>query len=222
MPFLLASSCTSALRLHAYVRARTNSAFIPIGAFAQDGCGDGEKGGAGGGAGTLRPPPAFVLAARTILHPACSMGGIAPCPAATAFLLMEASKVSGAFRQVRFGAVLVHRPSQHTIFGCMSVPVLRATDRHLRDLHENLHQAEGSGEARLCKRPKRVRLAPTKPDERSRLVPSEDEASAQRCATRDPLLSSLPNQSTNAKCRANRTGATGTFQRLAPSLRTLP
>jgi hypothetical protein len=31
----------SALRLHAYVRARTNSACIPIGAFAQDGCGDG-------------------------------------------------------------------------------------------------------------------------------------------------------------------------------------
>ena len=98
MPFLLASSCTSALRLHAYVRARTNSAFIPIGAFAQDGCGDGETGGAGGGAGTLRPPPAFVLAARTILHPAITMGGIAPCPAATAFLLMKASKFQSEWR----------------------------------------------------------------------------------------------------------------------------
>ena len=202
MPFLLASSCTSALRLHAYVRARTNSAFVPIGAFAQDGCGDGEKGGAGGGAGTLRPPPAFVLAARTILHPACTMGGIAPCPAATAFLLREASKVSGAFRQVRFVAMLVHTPSQHPIFRCMSRPVLRATDKHLRTLHDKLHQpkktssapveicaeavlscdslgglAEDSGEARLSKRIKKVQAA-LNPDEGSGLFPSEDEASS--------------------------------------------
>jgi hypothetical protein len=48
---------------------------------------------------------------------------------------------------------------------------------------------------------------------------------SQRCATLDLLLSSLPvgtNQSTNAKCTANRAGAVGTLRHQAPSLWTLP
>ena len=47
----------------------------------------------------------------------------------------------------------------------------------------------------------------------------------QRCATVDLLLNGLPmgtNQRTNAKGTANRTGAVGTFQHLAPSFWTLP
>jgi hypothetical protein len=100
---LASSSCTvaSALRLHAYVRARTNSAFVPIGAFAQDGCGDGEKGGAGGGATRSgRQWPATGFCPCSPHHPPSSMylGGIAPCPAATAFLLMEASKFQSEWR----------------------------------------------------------------------------------------------------------------------------
>jgi hypothetical protein len=48
---------------------------------------------------------------------------------------------------------------------------------------------------------------------------------SQRCATLDLLLSSLPvgtNQSTNAKCTANRAGAVGTLRHQAPSPWTLP
>ena len=48
---------------------------------------------------------------------------------------------------------------------------------------------------------------------------------SQRCATLNLLLRSLPmgtNQSTNAKCTANRAGALGTFRHQAPSLWTLP
>ena len=48
---------------------------------------------------------------------------------------------------------------------------------------------------------------------------------SQRCATLPLLLSSLPvgtNQSTNAKCSANRAGAVGAFRHQAPSLWMLP
>ena len=98
--------------------------------------------------------------------------------------------------------MLVHRPSQHPIFRCTSRPVLRATDKHLRTLHDKLHQpkktsgapvemyaeavlacdslgglAEDSDEARLSKRTKKVQGV-LKPDEGSGLFPSEDEASS--------------------------------------------